>query len=203
MNGTNNWQFLILEKEGKREKSVHSNEERILQNPGSGIQKILGQHLAKMGRRTHRRNPIISRGFTLLEVLIVLALIMIVGGIAYGAFQRMAINGNLRTAARDIGSDFALLKQRAMAENIPLTITVDQANKSFTVPQQGGGAVVKQLTNYGVDIFFSKVDFITVTFQPRGTVDQQGDLELSNGRGSTATININSTGRANVRFAMQ
>jgi len=175
----------------------------------------LAEFFSKMRRITDKRdmemkakkNPGSNQlGFTFPEMLIVLILIAIIAGIAYGAFNRMAVNSNLRTAARDIASDFQLARQRAMAENTNLTITFDSVNHTYTVPQAGGGTLTKNLASYSAGIIFTNVDLLggnTIVFQPRGTTQQWGNVALQNNRGSTATIAVNSTGRANVQFAMQ
>ncbi|MEA1935901.1 MAG: prepilin-type N-terminal cleavage/methylation domain-containing protein, partial [Thermodesulfobacteriota bacterium] len=58
-----------------------------------------------------------EKGFTLVELMITVALIAIMALIAVPAFQRHAINANLKSATRDIASDFLLLKERAISEN--------------------------------------------------------------------------------------
>jgi hypothetical protein len=129
---------------------------------------------------------------------------------AVPSFQRMAINGNLRTAARDLASDFFNLKQRAMAENrmyrIPLNIggnnyTLQQCNNTGSAC--GGYAITltKNLTSVAADITFDAGGTTVADFfiQPRGMATT-GVIVLRNSRGSTATINVNATGRANVQF---
>jgi prepilin-type N-terminal cleavage/methylation domain-containing protein len=145
-----------------------------------------------------------QRGFTLPEMLMVLILITIICGISYGAFHRMGVNSELRTAARDIASDFQLARQRAMAENTPLTITFNSGNHTYTVPTPGGGTLTKNLADYGGAITINSITIpgTAVAFLPRGTTQQVGTVVLINSRASTATININSTGRANVTFEM-
>jgi Tfp pilus assembly protein FimT len=149
-------------------------------------------------------------GFTLTELLIIICLITVIGLIALPSFQRMAINGNLRTAARDLASDFFHLRQRAMAENRMYRIPLDVAGNNYTLQQCnntgsacGGYAITltKNLTSVAADIAFdvgatTVADFV---IQPRG-VATSGIIVLRNGRGSTATINVNATGRANVQF---
>jgi len=155
------------------------------------------------GKRNLRGN---QQGVTFPEMLIVLILIAIVAGIGYGTFNRMSINSSLRTAAREIASDFQLARQRAMAENTLLTITFDNGNHTYTVPQPGGGTLTKTLASYGAGITFTNVDLSggnIIVFQPRGTTQQWGNVALQNSRGSTAAIAVNSTGRANVQFTMQ
>ncbi len=149
-----------------------------------------------------------DRGFTLTELLIILCLITVIGLIALPSFQRMAINGNLRTAARDLASDFFHLRQRAMAENRMYQIHLDVAGNNYTLQQCnntgsacGGYAttLTKNLTSVAADIAFDGTTAADFFIQPRG-VATAGIIVLGNGRGSTATINVNATGRANVQF---
>jgi prepilin-type N-terminal cleavage/methylation domain-containing protein len=145
-----------------------------------------------------------QQGFTFPELLMVLVLITIVAGISYGAFNRMSINSSLRTAARDIASDCQLARQRAMSENTNLTITFNSGDHTFTVPTPGGGTLTKALADYSGAITIQSIDIpgASVVFTPRGTTQQQGTVVLINNRASKASIDINSTGRANVTFEM-
>jgi prepilin-type N-terminal cleavage/methylation domain-containing protein len=152
-----------------------------------------------------------QQGFTITEMLIVLILIAIITGIAYGAFHRMAINSNLRTAARDIASDFALLKQRAMAESrmyqltvtIPGSYTLEQCTTQDNPCPSWTKIQVKNLSDFGTGIIFTGTTSPTLySFQARGTATA-GTIDLTNSRNSTATVSINATGRASVAFVMQ
>ena len=58
-------------------------------------------------------NPNSSRGLTLVELLIVIAIIGIIAAISSFGWQRYVRNTNLRTAARELVSDFALMKAKA------------------------------------------------------------------------------------------
>ena len=155
-----------------------------------------------------------SKGFTLLDLIITLAILAIVAGIAYPMFQRFAVNGNLKTAARDIAADFALYKERAVAESRMYRIVLNVANGTYDIQQCGatgsscGGGYnsiqVKNLANIANDITFDSGN-TTVTdyfFQTRGTVNN-GTIVLRNSRNSTGTIAINITGRTNVQFNLQ
>ncbi len=92
-----------------------------------------------------------------------------------------------------------------MAESTTLTITLNAGNNTYTVPTPGGGTLTKTLASYGGAITISNITTdAAIGFQPRGTTTSPpGVIVLTNSRASTATININSTGRANVTFAMQ
>ena len=152
------------------------------------------------------------RGFTLIELIITLTIIVIVASIAVVSFQRLAVNSSLKTAIRDVASDFAQLKERAIAESRMYRITPDVANGTYDIQQCGatgsscGGGYnsiqVKNLARFASDISFVSNSVTNYTFQTRGTVNM-GTIVLKNSRNSTATITINITGRTNVKFTLQ
>ena len=144
-----------------------------------------------------------SRGFTLLEIIMTLALLTIVGAIAYPSYSRMTANGNLRNAARDITGDMANLKERAMAQNTQFDMVFNVGGNTYTYP---GLAAGKTPASFGRDIRLTGTAFgggSTITFTTRGTLSQGGNVVLANGRGSTATITCNLSGRTYVQFNMQ
>ncbi|MGC8809597.1 MAG: GspH/FimT family pseudopilin [bacterium] len=163
--------------------------------------------------RAHRKDKINSKGFTLIEVVIVLVLLAIVAAIALPSFQRLVVNSPLRTAARDLMAEIALQKERAIAESRQYRIVLDVDNSSYAIQQcQNTGStcaswssvLVKNLNRYASDISFDSGS-TTVTnyvFQTRGTVTN-GTIVLRNNRNSTATIRINISGRTNVQFNLQ
>jgi type II secretion system protein H len=154
-----------------------------------------------------------QKGFTLAELVVTLAVLAIVAAIAIPAFQRYAINGNLKAAARDIASDIGLLKERAMAENRMYQITLSVGSNSYTLQQCNAPGSpcaawttiqVKNLTGYASDIRFDSGETIVTNYviQPRGTATT-GAIVLRNSRGSKGTVTIFVTGRQNVQFNMQ
>jgi prepilin-type N-terminal cleavage/methylation domain-containing protein len=158
-----------------------------------------------------------TKGLTLLELIVVLIIVLTASVIALPAFQMYSINSNLRSATRELASDFASLKGRALAENRMCQITLNVPQNSYTLEQctnEGspcGGwnafqaeQPVKNLSTYGSDIVFDAAQTSTSTYilQTRGTVSE-GTIVMQNSRRSTATININPTGRTIVSFSMQ
>jgi prepilin-type N-terminal cleavage/methylation domain-containing protein len=143
-----------------------------------------------------------QKGFTLVETFVVIAILVISVTVAVPQFQRMAQNGNLRAAAKDIMGDFANMRGRAMAENSSYAIVFDQANNSYTIP---GQANPKTPSSFAGDIAITAVSATTLTFQTRGTITPpvEKTLTLTNGRGSTATITITTAGRIHVQYNFQ
>jgi prepilin-type N-terminal cleavage/methylation domain-containing protein len=147
--------------------------------------------------------------FSVMELIITMAIIAIVAGIAYPSFNKMAVNGNLRTAARDIMSDIASLKERAMAENTAFEIPFDKDNNKYILRKNSIPPVdesEKSPASFGPGIQLTEAPFgagTTVSFLTRGTLSQAGHIKLVNSRGSSAIIRCNLSGRTYVQFTMQ
>jgi len=163
-------------------------------------------------------------GFTLTEVMIVLGLLAIVSAIGYPLLQRTVINGNLRSAARDLIGDFNHQKQRAMSGDTAAAgsrvhrISLSLGTNSYTLQRCTGTTTpcndwenlqVKNLSAFGNDIVFDpgSTNPTTFDFHPRGMVtfldETEGKIALKNNRESTATITTNLAGRTFVDFNMQ
>jgi len=158
-----------------------------------------------------------QKGFTLLEAVIVIALIIIVAAIAAPQFQKMAVNGNLKAAARDIMGDFSYMRERALSGDATLgsmmyRISLNPTVQSYQLQQctnpgspcLGWSAIqVKNFTAFGNDIGFdaSQTNPTDYYFQTRGTITN-GTIVLQNNRGSTATITVLTAGRIYVQFVL-
>ena len=174
-----------------------------------------------------------SRGITLIELIVVLAIIGIVLKLAAPSFNAYRQNTNLKEAARDISSDISYYKQRAVSEYKYYKINFSAAANTYAI-QQGTIIVVSPLTiNYvalttktvgagNANIVISGTPSFTgnpgnsgesngtyVTLSPRGT-SGAGSLTLQHTRRlsplgvpSTATITTNLMGRVNVQYNLQ
>ena len=162
-----------------------------------------------------------SRGFTLLELMIILGMMAILISISYPLLQRFYINGNLRSAARDLVGDFNNQSQRAMSGDPSAggarihRILLDIEANHYTLQRCATpdnicsnwedipGIPVKSLNAYGNDVAFGPgTNKLVFDFQTRGTVSD-GTIVLRNNRGSTATITSGISGRTFVEFNMQ
>ena len=147
-----------------------------------------------------------QKGFTMIEGVIVIIVIGIVAAIAVPQFQKMAKNGNLKAAAKDLMGDFSYMRERAISENTSLSIVFDTEQNRYTVP---GLANPKTPTYFSNDINITGVNLTnggaTLTFQTRGTISPPGTntITLTNGLGSTATITLLTAGRIYVQYSLQ
>jgi prepilin-type N-terminal cleavage/methylation domain-containing protein len=148
-----------------------------------------------------------AKGFTLAELMIVIALIAIMSSIASFSWMRYVNNANLQTAARELQSDMANAKQRAVAEGVNYRITITAGTPGNYTIEQGNAIdstfaeiATKIPTANGAGLYINSTNIID--FQPRGT-NSAGTVVLQNSRGSSATITSNITGKTYVTFSMQ
>ena len=138
------------------------------------------------------------------ELVIAAASLGVVMLLAYPSFEGMATNGHLKSAAGDLVADIDLLREKAALESTPVELEFDVGGNTYRSPGLKGG--VKSLAKIAPDISLSQAAFgggNKVIFLSKGTLSQQGNIILTNSRGSTATITCNLTGRTYVKFVMQ
>ena len=149
-----------------------------------------------------------NKGFTLVELMIVIAIIGILSAVSMYGWLGYQNNVNLKTAAGEVMADIASCKQRAVSEGINYCIQFTDGSPNYTInatsciaPTQ---TQAKNLTSFGSGLTIRDTNFTLdrVSFIPRGT-SSIGDINLSNSKNSTATITINITGRAYVKFTMR
>lgn len=152
-----------------------------------------------------------SKGFTLVELMIVIALITIIASLAVPAWQHYIINTSLRTASKEMMADIMNTKQRTIAEKKPASysITFNTGDNSYSLSRTDAGGTVtlwtKSPASFGAGIIIQNVDFSggsVINFQRRGTVTF-GTITLKNQVESTATITTQITGRVYAQYNMQ
>ncbi len=153
------------------------------------------------------------KGYSLIEVLIVIVLIGIMSAVASFSWQRYVTNSNLRTGARKVAADFAMYRAKAISEGRDYTITIIVASNNYNIaaPVKDDLAAVAlngvtpTEASQAQDGLITAVDFnggpiITATRRGLVAPPAGGTITLNNSRGATATVTINSRGRVDVAF---
>jgi type II secretion system protein H len=150
-----------------------------------------------------------EKGFTLIELIIVIGLIGIMSTVAVYSWQGYRDNINLRTAAREVMSDIASCKQRSVSEGVEYCIQFTDGSPNYSInasscdtPTQ---TQAKNLTNFGSNLYvYTNFNSNQLGFLPRGTLSSNtGTIWVRNSRYSWAVITLNITGRTYVWFYMQ
>lgn len=148
-----------------------------------------------------------QKGFTLIELIIVMGIMGILATFAVPTFQNYIRNQNLKTAARGITSDFFATREKALSENVRYRITFDQASNSYTIARgtYSGTPYVdqqtKSMTSYAPSIQLNADQ--VVYFQTRGTVTACNFTISNTINGSVANIIVNFPSRTYATFTLQ
>jgi prepilin-type N-terminal cleavage/methylation domain-containing protein len=167
-----------------------------------------------------------KKGFSLVEMMIVIAIIGIVLAIASPSFYKYRQNTNLKEATRDLAADISFWRQTAVSENVRYRIVFNQGANSYTIQRENpvNSGVYVNLSTINTAINDTKSPgsvsssiFIMgdpnppsfsggqsfITFQPRGTISA-GSVWLQHvSRLSTSTITTNLMGRVNVTYDLR
>jgi prepilin-type N-terminal cleavage/methylation domain-containing protein len=148
------------------------------------------------------------KGYTLVELMIVIALITIMATIAFPAWQKYVKNTNLKDVTRQIMTDIMETRQRTITENInTYQMTFNSGNNTYSLSRSDTGVTLwtKKLSDLGNGISLSYASLgggNIIQFQKRGTMTP-GEIGVKNTLGSYAKIKVQILGRADVYYYLQ
>ena len=150
------------------------------------------------------RTPRASAGFTLLELMLVVAIGMVIAGIALPNLLTMNRTYRLASASSTVASKVHQARANALKRNRPSWVLVDGAAGTVQVQSTGAGGVTVNVG--GADPIPQGVIFGTGAAQATLTFDSMGrplnppqSIQLRiTGSGLTRTITVTSTGRVTI-----
>lgn len=112
--------------------------------------------------------PVASRGFTLIELMIVLALLAIVSFIAVPNFMDFIERNRIQTQAQELQAFLLYARGEAVSRGTSITVSLDEDDDDLWVAKRNSGEVIRQLTqNPELVQIDSSVD--EVRFRSNGT----------------------------------
>lgn len=148
---------------------------------------------------------------TLIEILIVMAIVAIIGVMASLSWKRFVSNADLRSFTRAITTDIAKTKQQAVSRGLCHRITFSESNNNYVIERGNTdcSAYITVETKSPSTLGLSsgvRIDDITyagdnIECRARG-ICSNGSVIIKNDRGSKATITSTITGKTYVEYNM-
>ena len=83
-------------------------------------------------------NRATDQGFTLLELLIVVLVVVLVLAVSYPSLSRGSASLHLRTTGRDVLNIFRYAREKAVTEQIGMRVTADREKQRMVVVGRSG-----------------------------------------------------------------
>lgn len=146
-------------------------------------------------------------GFTLVELMITIAVLAIVMAFAVPSFNDMTLGSKLRSQANDLVAGAALARSEAIKRNQPVSLCASSNGTSCTGSWSQGWIVITGATvimNHGAAAngFLVLSDQTSFTFQPTGVGATADTLTVCRATpsvgGQERVVSVSATGRASV-----
>lgn len=137
-----------------------------------------------------------NKGFTLIEMLVVIGIIGIVGSISFPVYQNMRPNITLNSATRDLATDMRYAQQLAVTEQLAYNVIFDIGASSYEIRNSSSNALIQEKV-LPIGISFSSITGLagnTAKFTATGAAVQPATIVLINRKSNQTTIEIKPSG---------
>ncbi len=137
-----------------------------------------------------------SQGFTLVEILIAIAIIAILASISVAGYQQMVPRISLNSVTRDLTSDLRYAQQKAVTEQIIYDVKFNLATNSYQIIKEIPTTTIKTvyLNNRTTVNSITGLTNNTVRFNAAGAAVETGKIILINSNNSTSSVEIKPSG---------
>lgn len=168
----------------------------------------MNRRTSEMGGRTRESRMRGSRGFTLIEVVVVVAIAMVMMAAAVPVVQASMRYFQLRSGISAVTGAIQSTRYQAIFQGCPYQLAFTAATRSYqvssTTPLAGGVGCTAAYVAVGgaVPIFGNALTLgadTTMQFHPGGSVTPAGGIAMTVGNGAqVATISVSNYGNVNV-----
>ncbi len=138
-----------------------------------------------------------SQGFTLVEVLVAIGIIIIVGSVSWAGFVKYQPFLALSTASRDIATQLRLSQQLSITEQINHGIFFNTSTNEYQLKKFSTTTIILLTKNLPIGVNFCEIIGLSgaqAVFNPYGSVAYSGSVCLSNSNGKTKVVEIKPSG---------
>ncbi|MBK5965684.1 type IV pilin [Thiocystis minor] len=160
---------------------------------------------------TPHRGVTDSRGFTLLELLVVVSVLAVLMLIAVPSMQAMLTRNHLKAAAQSIAEDLQWTRSEAIKRNRTLRVAFDVQPWCYGIgedatancdcrlaPEEEGACSLKRRSGVDFPDIGLSATFAGTSFDPRRATANNGTLTLTARNGSSLKIVLSRLGRVRI-----
>ena len=154
-----------------------------------------------MAKTFFYRNNRAESGISLMELLIVIAIIGIISLIGLPVYKNISPNITLNASVRDMASDLRYAQQLTVTEQKMYSVRFNALDNSYYIFQVNSGAVVKS-RNINSQVRISAITGLsssTATFTVTGASVESGEISLVNTNNKTNIIEIKPSGYVKIQ----
>ncbi|MBW2568664.1 MAG: GspH/FimT family pseudopilin [Deltaproteobacteria bacterium] len=133
-------------------------------------------------------------GFTLIELIVIIAIMSVLAGIAVPSFLSYMPKHRLNGAARQVMGDLMAARMKAVKENTTVTVA-RVSDHEYKISTAGGEEKTVNIWSNYHDVTIGS--FTDISFYSRGTA-WGATITLTNVAGSTKDVKVHLTGRVKI-----
>lgn len=141
-----------------------------------------------------------QRGFTLVEMLIVLSIVSLAMLMANTSFIRFRESSTLNRAARVIAADVALTRSYAIRHRTQVALVANESTQSYVIRDAAGTVYLNRAFDISSEMLIESLDVDaagdSVAFNERGLMSGAGSVNIDIFRnGAGRRVQVNAVGR--------